>query len=77
MPSLKTPDKGEKNLNVGDTVIVYTILGGEREYPVLEIWGNKAITKFRTFNRIIYLGKYVYEYGKNKYSTTNSYWIKS
>jgi len=33
-------------------------------YPVLEIKGNIAITKFRDFNAKIYHDRYVYEHGK-------------
>lgn len=64
-------------LSVGDIVIVSTVLGGEKEYPVIEIEGNKAITKFRVFNKRIYSGGNIYEYGKSPHSTTNGYWAKN
>ena len=64
-------------LNPGDIVIVSTVLGGEREYPVSRVEGNKAFTRFRVFNRNIYPGGNIYEYGKSANSTTNGYWIKT
>lgn len=63
-------------LKVGDIIVVSKVLSGISEYPVLEINGNRAITNFRVFNSQIYCEKYVYEYGKKDFSTTNSYWIK-
>lgn len=66
-----------KTLKEGDIVIVSNALSGLREYPVKKIIGNKAITDFRTFNRKIYPGGYIYEYGKRAYSTDNSYWVKN
>jgi len=69
----------KKYLEVGDIVIVCTVLGGEREYPVTRIDGNKAYTGFRTFNKKIWLGKNIYELGKrvdmNWYA--NSYTLKT
>jgi hypothetical protein len=65
-----------ESLKEGDIVIVSTVIGGLREYPVKEIIGNKAITDFRIFNKKIYPGGSIYEYGKHPYSTTNGYWIK-
>jgi len=50
-------------LEVGDVVVVHNLLTGAREYPVLRIEGDKAVTKFRIFNRKIYHSN-VYEYGK-------------
>ena len=63
-------------LTKGDMVIVSTVLGGEKEYPVIKIEGNKAHTKFRIFNTKIYLGGNIYEYGKRADSTTNEYRVK-
>ena len=65
-------DKLEK----GDTVIVSTVLSGEREYVVKEVIGKKAITDFRTFNTKIYPGGCVYQIGKGALTTTNGYWLK-
>ncbi len=65
-----------KKLNVGDVIIVSSILSGKREYSVLSIDGNKAKTKFRTFNRNIAQDGSVYEYGKRLNQTTNGYWAK-
>ncbi len=64
------------NLEVGDIVVVSTALSGIREYPVLEINGNKAKTAFRTFHRKIYNGSAVYEYGKRLSAYDNGYWVK-
>jgi len=61
-------------LKVGDIIMVSTVIGGEKEYPVTKIIGNKAITDFRIFNIKIYTCNQVYEYGNKK--TTNSYWKK-
>lgn len=66
----------KKYLEVGDIVIVSTILTGLSEYPVKKIEGNKAITAFRVFHRKIYVHGHVYEYGKRYGSTSNGYWIK-
>lgn len=63
-------------LEVGDVVVVSTILSGLKEYPVLRIEGNRAFTKFRTFSRKIYSPNMVYEYGARYGSTTNEYWLK-
>jgi len=66
------------NLEKGDIVVVSNALFGLSEYEVLRIEGNKAITKFRIFNKRIYTGRYVYEYGKRlgDPTWTNHYWIK-
>ena len=64
-----------KKLQIGDTVVVSTVLGGLKEYPVKEVEGNKAYTDFRTFNRNVYAGGQVYECGRN--NTTNGYWLKN
>ncbi|MFW9872335.1 MAG: hypothetical protein ACFFG0_04470 [Candidatus Thorarchaeota archaeon] len=69
-------DKIIGKLKVGDIVVVSTILGGEKEYLVKKIEGNKAFTDFRIFNTKIYYGNQIYEYGKNCYNTTNGYWLK-
>lgn len=63
-------------LKIGDIVVVSTALGGLREYPVLDIQGNKAITKFRIFNISIYPGGCIYEYGKRITPYDNGYWVK-
>lgn len=64
-------------LNVGDIIIVSTnIFSKLREYPVLKIEGNKAITKFRTFNTKIYPDGSIYEYRKHSALIKNGYWIK-
>jgi hypothetical protein len=63
-------------LKVGDIIVVSNPLFGLREYEVLSIEGNKAITKFRTFNTKIYPGGNVYEYGKKYTPSGNGYWIK-
>ena len=63
-------------LEAGDIVIVSTVLTGESEYPVIRVMGNKAFTKFRSFNSKIYPGGNIYEYGKRPDQTTNGYWIK-
>ena len=68
--------KGKTKLEVGDIIVVSTALTGIREYSVLRITGNKAITDFRVFNRRIWDGGAIYEYGKRYGSTTNYYWIK-
>jgi len=57
-------------LEVGDTIIMHTALFKDQKYIVTEIEGNKVYTKSltstfgRKFNRKIYWGKRVYEYGK-------------
>jgi hypothetical protein len=66
----------KRKLEVGDIVVVSTALTGLREYAVKKIEGNRAITDFRIFNRRIWDGGAVYEYGKRYGSTTNYYWIK-
>ena len=55
-----------KYLKVGDIIHIGNPLLKEEfsNYPVLEIKGNIAITKFRKFNTAIYNNKFVYEYGK-------------
>lgn len=54
------------HLKVGDIIYVDNPLRKEEYsyYPVLEIRGNIAITKFRKFNTKIYHNKFVYEYGE-------------
>ena len=66
----------KKKLEVGDIVVVSTVLSGEKEYPVIRVDGNKAITKFREFNSKIWPGGNIYEFGKRSDQTTNSYWLK-
>lgn len=66
----------EGKLEVGDIVVVSTVLGGIKEYPVLKVDGNKATTKFREFSAKIYPGGNVYEFGKRPDQTTNGYWLK-
>lgn len=61
-------------LKIGDIIIVSTVIGGEKEYPVKGINGNKAITDFRIFNTKIYCGGQIYEFGNH--NTTNGYWLK-
>lgn len=53
-------------LKIGDIVHVDNPILKEEysNYPVLEIRGSIAITKFRKFHVNIYHRKYVYEYGK-------------
>ncbi len=53
-------------LCVGDVVTVHHPLldPDKSKYPVTRLDGNKAITAFRNFNRKIYPGRFVYEYGK-------------
>lgn len=55
-----------KRLQVGDIITVNHPLlnSGDNGYAVEKIEGNKAFTKFRTFNTRVYDGRYVYEYGK-------------
>ena len=52
-------------LEVGDIVRVHNPLfkNGYKDYPVTKVDGNKAITKFRTFNTKIYNGRNVYVFG--------------
>ncbi len=66
----------KNRLEEGDIIIVSTVLSGEKEYPVISIEGNKAITKFRKFNTKIYPGGHIYEFGKQAHQTTNGYWLK-
>ena len=66
-----------EKLQEGDIIIVSTALGGEREYPVLSIEGEKAVTRFRIFNRRVYPGGNVYEFGERVGETSNGYWRKS
>lgn len=56
----------KERLIKGDIILVYNPLfeNGVRQYPVLKVQGNKAYTKFRTFNTKIYAPDMVYEYGK-------------
>lgn len=63
-------------LKVGDIIVVSNPACGLSEYPVTEIIGNKAITKFRVFNTRIYPPSMVYEYGKRYDPNGNGYWIK-
>lgn len=67
----------KKKLEIGDIITVYNpLLDPEKsKYPVTKIEGNKAITKFRNFNRKIYNGKYVYEYGKRLNGIYNNTYI--
>lgn len=53
-------------LAVGDIIKVHNPLMKEENsnFPVLQIRGNRAITKFRTFNTKVWHGRTVYEYGK-------------
>ena len=53
-------------LEIGDIVRVHNPLfkDGHKDYPVINMDGNKAITKFRVFNAKIYNGRNVYVYGK-------------
>jgi len=53
-----------ERLEEGDIITVFNPLLKNREYPVLSIDGNRAETKFRTFNTRIYNGQYVYEFGQ-------------
>lgn len=66
-------------LREGDIVIVETLLGiNNGEYTVYKVEGNRAYTKFRTFNvNVRYDGK-VSEFGKRYRSdwTANSYFLK-
>ena len=65
-------------LCVGDIVTVHNpLLSSEHsKYPVTRLDGNKAVTKFRDFNRKIYNGKYVYEFGKRINPTySNTYTV--
>lgn len=62
-------------LEVSDIVVVNTVLGGARKYPVISIEKNKAHTRFRDFNTQIYPGGFVYEFGKNPNQTINSYTV--
>ena len=68
------PDK----LKVGDVVEVTTILGGTRNYEVLSVDGNKAYTKFRTFNTAVRYDGRVFEFGKSYRNdlTSNDYFKK-
>lgn len=68
----------KKFLEVGDIVVVNTLLGGLSEYPVTHIEGNKARTGFRTFHRKIWDKGCVYEYGKryNPNWYANEYYLK-
>jgi hypothetical protein len=61
-------------LSIGDIVHVGNPMRKEEYcyYRVTDIDGNKAKTGFRTFNRNIYHGKYVYEYGKRESSVYNN-----
>lgn len=63
-------------LEVGDIIHVGNPLLKEEYsyYPVLEIRGNIAITKFRKFNTKIYHNKFVYEYGKRLNGIYNNYY---
>ena len=62
-------------LKVGDIIVVSNPLG-TREYSVLKIEGNRAITKFRTFNTRIYPPNMIYEFGKRDTPWGNGYWVK-
>jgi len=62
-------------LEIGDIVIVNNPLIEATRYPVTSINGNKAITGFRNFNRKIYNGKYVYEFGKRLSPVYNNTYI--
>jgi len=62
-------------LQVGDKISVNNALTGERVYPVRSVDGNRAITDFRTFNRKVYLGGRVYEYGKKLSPIYNNTYI--
>jgi hypothetical protein len=67
-------------LSVGDVVHIGNPIRKEEYcyYRVTAIDGNKAETGFRTFNRNIYHGKFVYEFGKRSNSIyDNDYTISS
>jgi len=63
-------------LNGDETIRVYNPLfeNGYRDYKVLRIEGNKAITNFRDFNVRIYDGDEVYEYGKRLSPIYNNFY---
>lgn len=67
-------------LSIGDVVHIGNPIRKEEYcyYRVTDIDGNKAKTGFRTFNRNIYHGKFVYEFGKRSNSIyDNDYTISS
>lgn len=68
------PDK----LRVGDIVEVSTVLGGTRDYEVLEVDGNKAYTEFKKFNTAVRYDRRVFEFGKRYRNdwTSNDYFKK-
>lgn len=64
-------------LEVGDVIVVHSVIFKPREFIVLRIEGNKAITKFRTFNRKIYHGNvYIYRGRVDTRWHANSYEVK-
>ena len=73
---MKTIIADKQFLKVGDIVAVSNAIMGLKEYPVMSIIGNKAITAFRIFNKRIYPGGNIYEYGKSVHDWSNGYWLK-
>ena len=68
--------KRKTKLRVGDIVRVHNPLmpPGGKLYAVLQVDGNKAYTKFRTFNTKIHQGSYVYEFGKRRNRFSDTYY---
>ena len=67
-------------LKVGDIIHVGNPIRKDEYcyYRVYKVEGNKAFTKFRTFNIKIYYGKTVYEYGKRQnphYNNSYTLWV--
>jgi len=66
-------------LSIGDVVHIGNPIRKEEYcyYGVTAIDGNKAKTRFRTFNRNIYHEKFVYEFGKRDSQYDNCYTVSS
>ena len=63
-------------LRVGDVIVVSDTSGHQKEYPVLQIRGDVAVTRYRDFGPKIVNGWLVFEAGQRNSETTNSYFVK-
>jgi len=65
----------DKRLKVGDIVAVSSMISDKiRYFDVYQVDGNRAFTKFRTFNTLVQPWGAVHEYGNHP--TSNSYWLR-
>lgn len=62
-------------LKVGDIVVVSS-LSGEKEFKVIQVKGDIAITKYRDFDVEIVNGWLVFEHGQHNSDSQNTYFVK-